>query len=270
MSEMGRRVVHLPAEERERARRRRRGREPALVGLWSQVASELRKIKAIEASFEACKSRPAHATNKKLEPIEILPLLPDIGRYGANSFYLLHLGPSNVTDIYSKLDKTVRDAHESHAIMKSFVSTTSDPVNPDKFLAYMVPARHELSKDIYDEHEETSFTWIHEYHWDSVRSEDADDPLWHLVNRRNAIWMQPLPTKLALRKKRAKDGKTSDEVEHFPIPTRVTVRRRATVSAAAELKKPGSIVIQVEGGMGVSQILEMEASAEGCSRHRRG
>ena len=49
--------------------------------------------------------------------------------------------------------------------------------------------------------------------------------------------MQPLPTKLILRKKRAKEGKSSDEVEHFPVPARVTVRRRSTV-AAVEVKDP--------------------------------
>lgn len=33
-----------------------------------------------------------------------------------------------------------------------------------------------------------------------------------------------------LRKKRAKEGKTSDEVEHFPVPSTVTIRQRSTVS----------------------------------------
>lgn len=43
--------------------------------------------------------------------------------------------------------------------------------------------------------------------------------------------MQPLPTKLVLRKKRAKEGRSGDEVEQFPIPSRVTVRRRSSVAA---------------------------------------
>lgn len=50
------------------------------------------------------------------------------------------------------------------------------------------------------------------------------------------IAMQPLPTKLILSKKRAKEGKSSDEVEHFPVPSRVTVRRRPTVNAV-EMKE---------------------------------
>lgn len=51
------------------------------------------------------------------------------------------------------------------------------------------------------------------------------------------LLMQPLPAKLVSRKKRAKDGRSSDEVEHFPIPSRVTVRRRSAV-AAVELRDP--------------------------------
>jgi RNA polymerase II-associated factor 1 len=47
--------------------------------------------------------------------------------------------------------------------------------------------------------------------------------------------LQPLPTKLVLRKKRAKEGRSSDEIEHFPVPSKVTVRRRSTV-AAIELR----------------------------------
>lgn len=53
---------------------------------------------------------------------------------------------------------------------------------------------------------------------------------------------QPLPAKLVLRKKRAKEGRSTDEVEHFPAPSRVTVRRRSTV-AAIELKDAGVCMI---------------------------
>lgn len=61
--------------------------------------------------------------------------------------------------------------------------------------------------------------------------------------------MQPLPTKLVLRKKRAREGKSNDEVEHFPVPSRVTVRRRKTV-AAIELKEEGVMKPQVYSSFG--------------------
>lgn len=50
--------------------------------------------------------------------------------------------------------------------------------------------------------------------------------------------MQPLPTKLILRKKRAREGKSSEEVEHFPVPRTVTIRRRPNV-AVMELRDEG-------------------------------
>ncbi|KAA8541741.1 hypothetical protein F0562_022893 [Nyssa sinensis] len=198
-----------------------------------------RKIREIEASFEACKTRPVHATNPKLEPVEILPLLPDFDRYD-DQFVMATFdnAPTADSETYSKLDKSVRDALESQAIMKSFVATVSDSAKPEKFLAYMAPSPHELSKDMYDENEETSFSWVREYHWD-VRGDDADDPTTYLVSfgESDARYV-PLPTKLILRKKRAKEGKSSDEVEHFPAPSSVTVRRGPNVSAV-ELKESG-------------------------------
>lgn len=50
--------------------------------------------------------------------------------------------------------------------------------------------------------------------------------------------MQPLPTKLVLRKKRAKEGRSGEEVEQCLVPSRVTVRRRSSV-AAIERKDTG-------------------------------
>ncbi|XP_047264766.1 protein PAF1 homolog [Capsicum annuum] len=64
----------------------------------------------------------------------------------------------------------------SSAIMKSFEATSSDADKPDKFLAYMVPAPNELSKDMYDENEEISYSL-----GSRVRGDDADDPTTYIV-----------------------------------------------------------------------------------------
>ncbi|KAI3727281.1 hypothetical protein L1987_67094 [Smallanthus sonchifolius] len=205
------------------------------------VNSRERIIQDIKVSFEACKSHPVHATNKKLQPMEILPLFPDFERWNDQFVVATFDGaPTADSESYNKMDKSVRDAHESQAIMKSFVSSTSGSAKPDKFLAYMVPSVGELSKDVYDEEEDISYTWVREYHWD-VRGEDADDPTNYLVafGESEARYM-PLPTKLILRKKRAREGKTSDEVEHFPVPTSITVRQRSAVSV--EMKESESYV----------------------------
>ncbi|KAH0992431.1 hypothetical protein GBA52_003914 [Prunus armeniaca] len=141
-----------------------------------------RQIKEIEASFEACKSRPVHATNKNLYPVEVLPLLPDFERY-EDQFVLAAFdgAPTADSEIYSKLDQSGHDAYESRAIMKSYKVTGADPANPEKFLAYMVPSPNELSKDPYDESEDVSYSWVREYHYD-VRGDDVHDPTTYLVS----------------------------------------------------------------------------------------
>ncbi|KAJ4952653.1 hypothetical protein NE237_029485 [Protea cynaroides] len=206
--------------------------------LLENLNNREKQIQAIEASFEACKSLPVHATDKSLRPVEILPLLPDFDRY-EDLFVLAAFDndPTADSEAFNKLDRSVRDAHESQAIMKSFVGNGSDPTKPEKFLAYMVPSPDEISKDLYDESEDISYTWVREYHWD-VRGDDAGDPTTYVVTfDEDAARYLPLPTKLVLRKKRATEGRSSDEVEHYPVPSTVTVRRRSTV-AAIELKDP--------------------------------
>lgn len=204
--------------------------------LLENLNNRERRMREIEASFEIAKSQPVHATKKELYPVEFMPLLPDFDRYD-DQFVIAAFdnAPTVDSEVYNKLDKSVRDISESRAVMKSYVASSSDPANPEKFLAYMVPQPGELSKDIYDEDEDVSYSWVREYHWD-VRGDDADDPTTFLVSfdESEARYL-PLPTKLVLRKKRAKEGRSGDEVEQFPAPSRVTVRRRPNV-AAIELK----------------------------------
>ncbi|KAL6996406.1 Protein PAF1 [Sarracenia purpurea var. burkii] len=227
--------------------------------ILENINNRERRIHEIEASFEACKSRPVHSTNSKLQPVEVLPLLPDFDRYD-DQFVVANFdsAPTADSELYNKFDESTRDAHESRAVMKSYVSTGSDSAQPEKFLAYMTPLPDELSKDMYDESEDVSYSWIREYHWD-VRGDVADDPTTYLVafGESEARYV-PLPTKLILRKKRAKEGKSSDEVEHFPAPSRVTVRRRSTV-AAMELKEsesyptPKKRRVEIEDDLGSQQ-----------------
>ncbi|KAI4325316.1 hypothetical protein MLD38_030728 [Melastoma candidum] len=206
--------------------------------ILDSLNSRERQIKDIETSFEAAKSVPVHATNKILYPLEVLPLLPDFERY-EDQFVIASFdnAPTADLELYSKLDKSLRDEQEAKAIMKSYVATGSDPNNKEQFLGYMVPSADELSKDILDPDEEISYTWVREYNWD-VRGDDVDDPSTYLVSFGDSeARYVPLPTKLNLRKKRASGGRSADEIEHFPAPASITVRQRPTV-AAIELKDP--------------------------------
>ncbi|CAD5317679.1 unnamed protein product [Arabidopsis thaliana] len=261
--------------------------ESARQSLTEKQAKELREMKgginilhnlnnrcvvSQISSFEACKSRPVHATNKNLQPVEVLPLLPYFDRYD-EQFVVANFDGAPIADseFFGKLDPSIRDAHESRAILKSYVVAGSDTANPEKFLAYMVPSLDELSKDIHDENEEISYTWVREYLWDV--QPNANDPGTYLVSFDNGTASYlPLPMRLNLRKKRAREGRSSDEIEHFPVPSRVTVRRRSTVSVI-EHKDSGVYSSRVgassskmrrledEGGLGRSWKHEPEQDA---------
>ncbi|PHU24825.1 Protein PAF1 -like protein [Capsicum chinense] len=211
----------LTEKQAKELRERRGGRN-----ILEDLNDRNMQIQEIEASFEACKSRPVHPTNRELRPVKVQPLFPDFDRY-KDQFVLANFdgAPTADSEDYNKLDKTLRDAYESQAIMKCFEATSSDADKPGKFLAYMVPAPNELSKDMYDENEDISYSKIREYHWD-VRGDGADDPTTYAVafGDTEAHYM-PVPTKLVLKRKRGKEGKSNDEGEHFPVAARVTVRK---------------------------------------------
>ncbi|PHT38773.1 Protein PAF1 -like protein [Capsicum baccatum] len=143
-------------------------------------------------------------TNCKLHPVKVQPLFPDFDRY-KDQFVLANFdgAPTVDSEDYNKLDKTVRDAYESQAVMKNFEATSSNADKPGKFLAYMVPAPNEQSKDMYDENEDISYSKVREYHCD-VRDDNADDPTTYLVafGETEAHYM-PVPSMLVLKKKGA-------------------------------------------------------------------
>ncbi|XP_051152736.1 protein PAF1 homolog [Andrographis paniculata] len=222
--------------------------------LLENLNSRERKLKDISTSFEACKSKPVHAVNRNLQPKRVLPLFPDFDRYD-DQFVVANFdsAPTADSEIYGKLSAADRDEYEHRAILKSFMSSVSDSEKPDKFLAYMVPSVEELDKDLYDETEDISYSWVREYLWD-VRTDDAEDPTSYLVTfgETEAKYL-PLPSKLMLRKKRAREGKSTEEVEQFPVPRSVTVRKRSTL-AALELRdeadfQPQKISRNGRGGM---------------------
>lgn len=145
--------------------------------------------------------------------------------------------PTADSEIFGKLDSSVREDHEAKAVLKSYATIGSDQANPDRFLAYMVPSMNELSKDIYDE--DVSYSWIREYNWD-VRGDDAEDPNNFLVSFDDGeARYVALPQKLNLRKKRAREGRSGEEMEQFPVPSSVTVRNRTEVKVLEQKDQEG-------------------------------
>ncbi|EEC82925.1 hypothetical protein OsI_27878 [Oryza sativa Indica Group] len=211
----------------KQAKERRESREGRNTFL-ENINDREKQIKAIEDSFRAAKSRPVHQTKRGMEAEWVLPLLPDFDRYD-DQFVMVNFDgdPTADSEQYNKLERSERDECESRAVMKSFLVNGSDPAKQEKFLAYMVPSPHELSKDLDDETEDIQYSWLREYHWE-VRGDDKDDPTTYLVTfDDDGAKYLPLPTKLVLQKKKAKEGRSGDEIEHFPVPSRITVSRTA-------------------------------------------
>ncbi|KAK6128012.1 hypothetical protein DH2020_038244 [Rehmannia glutinosa] len=196
------------SEKQAKELRESRGRN-----LLENLNSRERKIQDIVDSFEACKSKPVHSVNPRLQPKRVLPLLPDFDRYD-DQFVVANIdsAPTADSEIYRKLSAAEWNEYE-----------------------------HRIEKDIYDENEDVTYSWVREYHFD-VRGDNVDDPTTYLVTfgESEAKYL-PLPTKFILRKKRARDGKSNEDMEQFPVPKSVTVRRRPTV-AVHELRDDGDFV----------------------------
>ncbi|XP_042034316.1 protein PAF1 homolog [Salvia splendens] len=210
--------------------------------LLENLNSRDRKIQDIVATFEACKTKPVHAVNRHLQPRRVLPLLPDFNRY-EDHFVVATFdsAPTVDSEIYRKLTAADRDEYEQKAIMRSYASTSMDSERPNGFLAYMVPSVDEIEKDIYDETEDVSYSWVREYHCD-VRDDDVDDPTTYFLSfgDTEARYL-PLPKKLILRKKRAREGKSTEDVEQSPVPKSVTVRRRTNISIKDLTEEEGNL-----------------------------
>lgn len=99
-------------------------KKEGLMVSFSLVSRE-RQIKDIEASFEACKSRPVHATNKSLQPVEVLPLLPYFDRLIAPYFPF-----ETILNLKSRI-------RQFFLIIALHVDTTMKPLKADTLRYYL-------------------------------------------------------------------------------------------------------------------------------------
>ncbi|CAN0878195.1 Protein PAF1 homolog [Linum grandiflorum] len=228
----------METNKQSMAEKQAKNREMKGASLLDNLNDRERQIKEIEASFEACKLEPVHATNKNLRPVEVLPLIPDFDRYeGKYTLVTFDGEPTKDSEQYGKLDQSIRDECESRAVMKACVVSGSDPTKPEKFLGYMVPNPNELSKDMFDEHEDVSYSWLREYNWD-IRGDDGEPTTFVVSFDESEARYVPLPSKINLKRKRAIEGRSNEEVEHFPAPARVTARWRPD-AASIEQRESG-------------------------------
>lgn len=206
------------------------------------------QIRSIEESFRVAKLRPVHQRKPDLEPVEILPLLPDFDRWGDRLTHIIFDGePTADSELHSKLDSAVRDELESLAILKSFVVTETETGKQERFLGYMVPKVDELNKDMDDENDEMSYTWMREYHFE-MRSEDAQNMATYVFSfGEDSVRFLPLQTKLSLQKKRAKEGRSKEEADSsFAVPSNVTVSRRGLTPEEVEEREAHRLALTEE------------------------
>lgn len=236
----------LTAKQAKEMRETREGRNLSLENFNNRE----KQIQAIEESFRAAKLPPVHQSKPGLEPEEVWPVLPFFDRY-EDQFVMVNFPGDPTADLekHSKLDRSGCNELQSQAIMKSFILNGSDPNNPEKFLAYMIPAPDQLHKDEKTRNEDSTYIWHGEYHWD-VRGEDTNDPTTYLVTfgEKDALYL-PLPTKIVLQSKRITEIRPRDEIEHFPVPSRVIVRKKSdnTAEEPNEYEEPSVKMEKLNG-----------------------
>lgn len=181
------------------------------------------QIRSIQESFRVAQQIPVHQTKPGLQPVEILPLLPDFERWGSRLTHMTFDGePTADSELHSKLDRTARDELERLAILKSYIQSDGDTGKQERFLAYMVPKVEELNSDSFDE---MSYTWMREYHLE-VRPEETQNLSAYVFSfGEDSARYLPLQQKVSLQKKKAKERSKEEAESAFPIPSRVTVRR---------------------------------------------
>lgn len=184
------------------------------------------QIQAIEESFRLSKLMPVHQTKPELEPVEIIPLLPDFDRVADQFVHIVFdTDPLAEADALTDLDQEARYELESRAIIRSFtIPGAEEDSQPERLVGYMVPKPEELERDIYEDDEEIGYTWVREYHWD-MRKETEKSYVFCFGG--DTVTYVPLSTKLVLQKKKAKEGKSKYEIERdFEAPSEVTIQRR--------------------------------------------
>eukprot|EP01018_Ginkgo_biloba_P026247 Gb_03926 [translate_table: standard] len=78
-----------------------------------------------------------------------------------------------------------------------------------------------------------------------LRAEDANNPSSYVFTfGEDAARYLPLPTKLVLQKRRAKEGRSGDDIDsQYPVPSRVTVRHRPLTHKEEELRDSGRALL---------------------------
>ncbi|MCO5574985.1 hypothetical protein L7F22_028782 [Adiantum nelumboides] len=203
------------------------------------------QIRSIQESFRVSQQMPVHQTKPHLQPVEILPLLPDFERQSSRLTHATFDGePTADSELHNKLDRAVRDELEALAVLKTYTLSDSETGKQERFLAYMVPKVEELNTDYMNE---LSYTWMREYHIDARPEETQNFSTYVFTFGEDCAHYLPLQQKVSLQKKKAKERSKEDFESTFAIPSSITVRRGEDDPAQDEDERSGHRQFRTEG-----------------------
>lgn len=136
------------------------------------------QVAAIEASFSAMDEAPVHPSKPELTPVEVMPILPDFGRW-SEEFATVSFDHDPLAETgYTAKSQELRAAAARGAFMKSFMvaAEANDPEEapppPERFLVYFAPTEATAAGTHPAGLDTSTHEWAREY---TFRNPEAGD-----------------------------------------------------------------------------------------------
>eukprot|EP00850_Spirogloea_muscicola_P023768 SM000387S14685 [mRNA] locus=s387:48721:51545:+ [translate_table: standard] len=216
------------------------------------------QIRSIEEAFRSARQRPVHQTQPELEPVEILPLVPNLERWGDQFLQLVFDSePTQDSVKYEGLSPAEREKLEAQALMRSVKIPGRKDAVKDRYVGYMVPSLRSKESEAGAEGsgEEMEYDWVREYHWE-VRPPDEKHhrDTYIFCFQEDKVNFAPIAGKVVLQKRLAKVGRDNrkledGDTEEFAVPSQVKVHK-LSLTAAEEEQRLNKRQRNMEDGVG--------------------
>ena len=154
------------------------GNTPSLHGIHSGPPPPPPQVAAIEASFSAMDEAPVHPSKPELTPVEVMPILPDFGRW-SEEFATVSFDHDPLAETgYTAKSLELRAAAARGAFMKSFMVAVEAndleeaPPPPERFLVYFAPTEATAAGTHPAGLDTSTHEWAREY---TFRNPEAGD-----------------------------------------------------------------------------------------------
>ena len=215
---------HLGRSEKEWAKQKQRDEEAAG---WRDPKEV--QVEAIQNSFAAAQRTPVHATNPKLHPVEIMPVLPDFERWpGSYVHFVYDEDPAINIKSIADVDDAAKKSAIARSVVKPYsVAGVGADGHTEKFVALMLPVKPSEPPKSVGEDEPEEYEWIREYQYRLQQTADAGlgTMCFFFDHEKCEFSYVELNTKLNM-SKRSKHAKGLTEGMEWR-PSKVTVKRVA-------------------------------------------